>query len=87
MRPLWTFVKVIIGLAIAIPICLLVLGVALGLLRLALRIAILGAVGYVIYRVARAVLAPSPAPALSAPQPAPDPYYAAAMRELDREIR
>jgi hypothetical protein len=99
MRVLWTLLKVIIGLAIAIPVALLALALTAGLVGtlialavIALKLAIVGAIGYGLFRLARAVLAPSrnvpptPIRELSAPAPARDPYYEAAVRELDAEL-
>jgi len=99
MRVLWTLLKVIIGLAIAIPVAFLALALTAGLVGtlialavIALKLAIVGAIGYGLFRLARAVLAPSrnvpPAPIreLTAPAPRPDPYYEAAVRELDAEL-
>jgi hypothetical protein len=95
MRILWTILKIIIGLAIAIPVGLLVLaltvgvvGTLLGLAFAALKLACIAFVGYGVYRVARHLLAPSPRPVvppIRELRPA-DPYYEAAMRELDSEL-
>ena len=94
MRILWTLIKVIIGLAIAIPLGIValgvtigVVGVVLGLAILALKLACVGFVGYGLYRLVRHLVAPEPAPVRPvASLPMPDPYYDAAMRELDREM-
>ena len=97
MRVLWTLLKVSIGLAIAIPVAFLALALTVGLVGtfialavIALKLAIIGAIGYGLFRLARAVLAPSrnvpPAPIRELSAPAPDPYYEAAMRELDAEL-
>lgn len=96
MRILWTLFKIIIGLAIAIPVGLLALALTVGIVGtlvelaiVALRLAIIGLIGYGIYRVVRHFVAPSraaPAPVVRDLPPA-DPYYAAAMRELDSELR
>lgn len=92
MRILWTILKVIVGLAIAIPLGIIalvvsigVLGGLLGLAILALKIACVAFVGYGVFRVARYFLgSPSkPEPQVIRELPAPDPYYEAAMRELD----
>src|SRR5262245_61267115 len=95
MRILWTILKVIIGLAIAIPLGILalaltfgVLGTLFGLAVLALKLACIALVGYGVFRVAQHMFAPARPPA---PPPIPelrstDPYYEAAMRELDSEI-
>ena len=96
MRILWTLLKVIIGLAIAIPLGIIalvmavgILGGLLGLAVLTLKLACVAFVGYGLFRVARYFFAPTPKP-LAQPVrelPAPDPYYQAAMRELDAEMR
>ena len=96
MRILWTLLKVVVGLAIAIPVGILAVALAagfvgtlVGLAVLALKLACIAFVGYGLYRVARFVF--SPAPTAPAPVvrelPAADPYYEAAMRELDAEFR
>lgn len=96
MRVLWTLLKVIVGLAIAIPVGLLVLavtmgavGTLIGLAVMALRLACLAFVGYGLYRVARFMFAPKPHATVPPIRelPAADPYYEAAMRELDSELR
>ncbi len=96
MRILWTLFKIILGLAIAIPVGLLVLaltvgvvGTLVGLAIAALRLAIFGFVGYGLYRVVRHFVAPSRAkmPPPVRDLPPADPYYTAAMRELDAELR
>ena len=97
MRVLWTLLKVIIGLAIAIPVGFLALALTAGLIGtliafavIALKLAIVGAIGYGLFRLARAVLAPSrnvpPAPLREVSASAPDRYYEAAVRELDAEL-
>jgi hypothetical protein len=95
MRILWTLAKVIIGLAIVIPLGVIALGMTvgfvgglLGLAVLALRLACVGFVGYGLFRAARFFFAPAPKPKF---QPVrelnmPDPYYEAAMRELDADM-
>ena len=74
MRILWTLAKVILALAIAIP---------LGML------AVVGFVGYGVFLVARKLFGHKPKPSYQPIRelPAPDPYYEAAMRELDAEMR
>ena len=95
MRILWTLLKVIVGLAIAIPVGFLVLALAAGVLGalvgltlLALKVACIGLAGYGLYRLARHMLAPAPKPTAPAPHELPltDPYYEAAMRELNSEL-
>lgn len=96
MRILWKLLKVIIGLAIAIPLLIIVLvttvgilGTLLGLSILALKLACVGLAGYGLYQLAKYVFAPAPKakPASVRELPAPDPYYEAAMRELNSELR
>ena len=94
MRILWTLFKVIIGLAVAIPLAFVALGVTvgivgllLGLAILALKLACVGFVGYGLYRLVRHLIAPASPPRRTlSTLPAPDPYYEAAMRELDRDM-
>jgi hypothetical protein len=98
VRLLWTLFKIVIGLAIAIPLGLLAMGLVfgligtvVGLLAIAVRLAVFGLVGYGVYRVARFVFAPSSRSRTHVETPAAlppaDPYYTAAMRELDAELR
>ncbi len=95
MRILWTLLKVIIGLAIAIPLAIVALAISLGILGgllglaiLAIKLAFVGFIGYGLFRVARSLFGRSPAPAAQPPRQLPlsDPYYDAAMRELDVEM-
>ena len=95
MRILWTLLKVILGLAIAIPLGIIgvalvlgVLGSLFGLAVLALKLACVGLVGYGLYRVARFIFSPSPKPTTPPVREltTPDRYYEAAMRELDAHM-
>ena len=96
MRVLWGVAKLVIGLALLVPISIIVLATTLGLLGalvgiafLALRIAILGLVVWGVLRVAGALLrGKSRRPELKEIKPLPpvDPYYEAAQRELDRDL-
>ena len=97
MRALWTLLKIMIGLAIAIPVAFLALALTAGLvgtlmvlLVVAFKLAIVGLVGYGLFRLARAMFAPShktaPAPIRELSSAARDPYYEAAVRELDTEL-
>ena len=99
MRLLWTLVKVVFVLCLIVPLSIIALATALGILGalvglavMALRLAIVGLIGYGIFRliatlvgkpsrrdVPRQIAPPTPA----APR---DPYYESAMRELDRDI-
>lgn len=96
MHILWTMFKVIIGLAIMIPLGIVVLVMAVGILGsllglavLALKLACAAFVGYGLFRVARYFLTPArkPAPQPVRELPVADPYYEAAMRELDAEMK
>lgn len=95
MRILWTLLKVIIGLAIAIPLGIVALAITLGILGgllglaiLAIKLAFVGLIGYGLFRVARSMFGGSPKPAAQPLRQLPmsDPYYDAAMRELDVEM-
>ena len=64
-----------------------IVGVALGLAILALKLACVGFVGYGLYRLVRHFVAPAPLPVRTVGSlPMPDPYYDAAMRELEMEM-
>jgi hypothetical protein len=96
MRVLWKLVKVALAAAVVIPLSIIALAIAFGILGsliglafLALKLAALGLFVLVAIRVAGALLCgrsrrakPSEARQL----PAPDPYYEAAVRELDQEL-
>jgi threonine/homoserine/homoserine lactone efflux protein len=95
MRVLWTVLKVIVALAVAIPLSIIVLATALGLVGtllavafLVLKVACLGFMAWGAYRVLRCFLWPTPKPErpIVRELPASDPYYDAAMRELDMEL-
>jgi len=94
MRILWTFLKVVIVLAIAIPVSILMLAMALGILGalvgiavLALKVAVVALVGLGAFRlIARLLGGPASRSTTSAALPPVDPHYEAAMRELDREL-
>ena len=96
MRVLWTFVKVIVGLAIAVPLGLLALGLTMGLVGaviglaiVALKLACVALIAYGAFSLARRMFFGSRAPASPpAPRELPqaDRYYEAAMRELDTEL-
>ena len=96
MKLLWTLMKVVIALALAIPISIIVLATALGVLGalvgiafLALKLAVFGLVGWGAFQlIARLLGGPAKGERTNAMnQLAPvDPHYEAAMRELDREL-
>ena len=96
MRILWTLFKVMIALAIAIPLGFValaltigVVGTLLGLAVVALKLAFIGFVGYGLFRLVRRMFGASRKPTVPPVRdlPRPDPYYDAAMRELDMELR
>lgn len=97
MRVLWALVKVVVGLAIAIPLAIILLATAIGVLgalvglavlALKLAVALLVVVGCV-KLLRRLFGGPAPTRVTSsvAALPAADPYYEAALRELDMEFR
>jgi hypothetical protein len=96
MRVLWTLFKVVVALVVAIPVSIIVLAVALGILGalvgiaiLALKLAVFGLVGWAAFRlIKRLTAAPASGKTKSpaADLPPVDRYYQAAMRELDREL-
>ena len=96
MRILWTLAKVILALAIAIPVGMIAVGLAMGILGslfgiafFVLRLAVFGFLGYGAFMLARRLFGGKSKPAYQPIRelPAPDPYYEAAMRELDAEMR
>ena len=96
MRLLWTLFKVLLVLALIIPVSIIALatalgifGALLGLAFFALRLAIAGLVIWGVYRLARALFgggSSKPVVAEVRQLPPADPHYEAAMRELDREL-
>ena len=92
MKVLWTLVKVALALVLVIPVSLLLLGVVgtvLGLAVMLLRIALFGLLLFGAFKLVARLLR-GPAPRVEAkPTPrlsARDPYYEAAMRELDVDL-
>ena len=96
MRVLWTLLKIVIALALAIPISIIVLAISLGILGalvgiavLALKLAVFALVGWGVFRlIARLVGGPANLKRTNTTTELPpvDPHYEAAMRELDREL-
>ena len=96
MRVLWTLLKIVIVLALAIPVSIFILATALGVLGalvgiafLVFKLAIIGLVAWGVFKLIGTLLGGS---AKSVPKrtvdqlPPVDPHYEAAMRELDREL-
>jgi hypothetical protein len=96
MRVLWKLVKVAVALALVIPVSIIVLATALGVLGgllglafLALKLAVVCFIAWGLFRLATSLLRGRPrhpGPHKVKELPAVDPHYEAAMRELDREL-
>ena len=96
MKVLWTLVKVAVVAALIIPVGIIamalalgIFGAVLGLAVFALRLALIGLVAYGAFKLVMRLFrgpAPRPQPVAPAALPPVDPYYQAAMRELDRDI-
>jgi hypothetical protein len=96
MRVLWTLFKIVIALALAIPLSILVLATALGILGalvgvaiVALKFAVIGLVCWGLFRLIGRLLGGPDRHNVShvtRELPPVDPHYEAAMRELDREL-
>lgn len=95
MRLLWGLMKVVFALVFVVPLAIVCLAVGLGIFGallgfavLALRIALVGLVGYGAFRLLATLMRgwnrtrPTELKSL----PPVDPYYEAAMRDLDREM-
>lgn len=94
MRILWTLLKVAIVLTIGLPLAIILLATALGVLGALFGIAVvtlkwacIALIGYGVFRVISNLMGgPKPRPVSAQPLPPVDPYYEAARRELDREL-
>ncbi len=96
MRVLWTLLKIVIALVLAIPVSILVLVASVGILGalvgvafLALKLAVFGLVGWAAFRLISRLLAAPPrakSESTTTELPPVDAHYEAAMRELDREL-
>jgi len=94
MRILWALFKLMLGLAIAIPVGLLILamtgvivGTVVALAVLAFKLAIVGVIAFGLFKLGSSLLSPNAPPARPIREiPAPDPYYDSAMRELNQEL-
>jgi hypothetical protein len=92
VKMLWTLFKVAVGLVLVIPVSLIMLGLfgtVLGLAIALLRLALIGLLVYGAFKLMARLLRgpakrvePKETPRLT---PA-DPYFQAAMRELDRDL-
>jgi hypothetical protein len=92
MKVLGTLLKVVGSLVLLIPVCLLALGIfgtVLGLAFMLVRLAVIGLMAYGAFKlIARLTRGRAPDVERSRTrQLAPvDPYYQAALRELDRDL-
>jgi hypothetical protein len=95
MRTIWTLLKIIIVIAIAIPLAMFVLatafgvlGALLGLAFLALKLAIVALLVVGGFKLLKRIFGGkrAPEPPVARALPPVDPHYAAAMRELDLEL-
>ena len=95
MRIIWTLLKVVIGLAIAIPLAIVVfattlgvLGALLGLAFFALKLAVFALIVVAGFKLLSRLFGSKPAPATNSARTLPpaDPHYDAAMRELEIEL-
>ena len=96
MRLLWTLLKLVIALALVIPVSIIVLATALGLFGallglavLTLRLGVVGLICWGVFRLATSLFRGSASrsrPNEVTKLPPVDPHYEAAMRELDQEL-
>jgi hypothetical protein len=95
MRFIWTFLKVVIALALIIPLSIIALATALGILGaligvaiLALKVAVLALIGYGAFRLVAHLFGGSSmcTPKRTESLAPGDPHYEEALRELDREL-
>lgn len=95
MKVLWTLVKVVLALALVIPVSIIVFATALGIFGalvgiafLVVRLAVIALIAYGVFRLGVLMFGgrkqPTPAPIRELPPR--DPHYEAAMRELDQEL-
>ena len=96
MRMLWKLLKIVIALAVVVPLSIIalaitlgVLGALMGLAILTLKLVVAGLIGWGLFRLAASLLrGPTSPPRRNEVRPLPpvDPYYDAAIRELDRDL-
>ena len=95
MKLLWTLLKVVVALAVLVPLGIIALALAMGVFAtllafaiMALKLAVVGVIVLVLFRVLMGMFGgrkQQPVPEVRALPPV-DPYYEAAKRELDREL-
>lgn len=94
MRIFWNLIKIVLGLAIAIPLGIFalaatvgILGALVGLAITAFRIACLALLGYGVFKVGQVFFGSrTPPPPRLRELPPADPYYDAAMREVNAHL-
>ena len=92
MKLLWTLLKVAVGLVVLIPVSLLMLGLfgaVFGFAIFALRLAVIGLLAIGVFKLAARLMrgpAPRVEPKVTQRLEPADPYYQAAMKELDRDL-
>lgn len=96
MRLLWGVLKVLVVLALIVPLSIVALATALGIFGalvglafFALRIAVAGLVVWGVYRLAKTLFAGGSRNSVLGETrylPPVDPHYEAAIRELDQEL-
>lgn len=96
MRILWTLLKVIVALMVAIPLAVVALGLTVGIVGafvglaiVALKLAFFALLAFGAFRLARRLFGSKPErqpPVVRELAEPTDRYYAAAMRELDVEL-
>jgi xanthosine utilization system XapX-like protein len=96
MRLFWTLGKALLALVLIVPVAMIALATALGLLGVvlgltifAIKLAIVGAIAWGAFRLFKALFgssSPSPRVEQLAQLPPRDVHYEAAMRELDLEL-
>ena len=98
MKVLWTLLKVVIALLVVVPVSIIALATALGILGalvglavLALKIAVFGLIGWAAFRLIGSLVcgrshSRRKSHVAELPVAPVDPHYEAAMRELDQEL-
>lgn len=96
MGTLWKVIKVVIALAVAVPLSIIALATALGVLGalvglaiLTLKLAVVGLVAWGLIRLTTSLMrGPTPPRRrdVITQLPPRDPYYEAALRDLDRDL-
>src|SRR5688572_28035855 len=96
MRTLWKLLKIVIALAVAVPRSIIALAMALGvrgalvgLAILTLKLVVVGLIGWGLFRLTASLLrGPTTRRRRHVVRQIPpvDPYYEAAIRDLDRDL-